>query len=210
VKVGDSRKATLLTLVAIGAIGFMVIQLLPAGTHGGPTALRDSSPKETSVTGVAAPASLVTDPFSNGALARKSAEGSTGVEGSGNSGSDFGSRGPNRGPLAGDLSNKVPPMLPGAFPGSGIQPETGAQPVKNAGSDRQSGQEKSFTVELGAVLKVGERRAFLSLDGEDAKTYREGDSVAEGLVLKSIDGRGIVLVRRAKSFRILVGGLLKL
>lgn len=73
-KIGDQKKATMLGIVAVGAIGFLVIRMLPSG---GPKVLRTASATAAAEQGAVnsavavPPMTLVNDPFSHPDLAEK-------------------------------------------------------------------------------------------------------------------------------------------
>lgn len=173
-KAGNKNQATILAIVAVGAIGFLVVQLIPAkirpmlgqGPATGPIVASTSMPADL-------PLALVGDPFSHPKLAVKVP--------------------PTQGGQAPqpDITGNIPFML-GGFqrPDGQVQP-TGT-PEDIAGKDRQKLQGPQITVL--AVMDAGTPVAMLQVGGKEAKTYRAGDALAKHVRLTFV-GHSFVKVK---------------
>ncbi len=174
-KTGNRNQAIILSIVAVGAIVFLVIQLLPAKirpTLGGLT----SRPVADAPVSTNFALTLVGDPFSHPKLAVK--------------------------PVAAVVSNPVPSDIdksgytPVHWPGlPNVQDttESGSNPADNAGTHRQKPKDPVITVV--AVVHAGSPVAMLEVAGKEAQSFKEGDLLAPHARLISIgDGSVSVLI----------------
>lgn len=206
-KVGDSRHATLLTIVALGAVGFVIIQVLPANSG------KASASGESQVSGAGSldqgqpvSSSLMTDPFSHASLAVDRAKEVADAANAKRLATEREVRAAEGGVAPWDASQ----FMSGPLPGASLRPDATPVPVKNTGPNRQLDQAPEVVIELQAVLEVKDRAAFLAVNGEEARTFRQGQTIAEGIRLKRIFEDGIVVSSGNKSFRIPIGGTQKL
>ncbi len=230
-KVGDRRTATLLGLVAVGAVGFAILQLLPSGADAGKQAASERSATSNAGVRDELPQSLSTDPFWHPSLV-KSAAGSQSAP-------------------AGAVPPSISPFQPEAWgPGipsgsliadrisearalaqnsrieqelalrqmmemesGGLEQGTGgrsgppgAEPAKTAGPNRQLEQAIGVTLQVRATLRANGSTALISVNGADAQTFRAGDAIVPGLRLKTVDDRGVTLSTGKRHVRVEVGG----
>jgi len=207
-KVGDPRKATILMLIAAGAIGFAVIQAIPGS--GGPNALSTGTQPEggSGERGQGLPSALSADPFSHPALSTQVSQADSEAARVAAQAAGGARPMPLGGSLGIGLDGGAPgskPQLPFALP-DGIRLDKAAGPVNSTGPDRQLNLGRSVSIQVQAVLKIGESKAYLSVGGDEPKPFRAGDWVAKGLRLVSVNDDGVVLGRFGKSFRLSVGG----
>jgi hypothetical protein len=158
-KVGDKKQATILMIVAVGAIAFLVIQFIPKGKQALARVIASAVSKEPKL-GVTAPdnslpAQLQSDPFSHPLLATKlevkaTDSGPTGAEPPG----DKMPYEPPRGDIEG-------PQLPAP---TGDMSKFGS--VKNAGINQEVTMGVGQTISLRAVMRVNSQVAILGLAGD--------------------------------------------
>jgi hypothetical protein len=219
VKTGDKRQATILSLVAFGAIGFFVIRMLP---EGGPKSLRsaDSSTQASSSTGsggTTLPLTLINDPFSHPLLAGgkapsgpdKDAPPTTGDKDGKSAG--FKPVEPNipdilKGQIQNHPDNKVT-RLPDA-----ANDKTGS--TKGAGdakdnSDPKKTEEKRAPVSLtlNAVMSAGKSTAFIAIGQEEPRSYEVGQTLPTVPPFKvtAIHGRSVEVTGGGKKTTLVVG-----
>lgn len=195
---GGANKKNLLFMVALGAVGFAVIEFLPAGNRAGqqPSAAQAESSANSAPN--ALPVSLSTDPF-------------TGVSNEADAAKQPESAPPEASPPGGNSG--PPPAMGGTLPSAGpwIPPlgmpgEAHTDPVKNAGENQQSEKKPESTVELQAIVAVTDRTAFLSVDGSDAAPHKKGSKVADGWTVLKIAENEVVFARGKDRARVTVGG----
>jgi len=171
-KTGNKKQVILLSVVAIGAIAFLVYQLLPSKIRpafGQPVARPASEPAVDTDFGLA----LIGDPFSHPKLAVKPVAVS------------------NAAPVEIDKSGYNPFHIPGLLDAT-VAPDLGSNPAENAGAHRQKPQGPQITVV--AVMHAGSPVAMLEVNGKEAKSFNEGDLIAPNARLISI-GESSVSVR---------------
>jgi hypothetical protein len=193
-KVGDKKKATILSIVAVGALAFFIIRMLPepgrkaSAASAGATAPAASAPAPTATT-----VALVNDPFSHADLAEKKPKLLDG-----------------QGPKTDDPSKKlsvpkgddpVPPygrdwidraakgVLSGSLPGVdgkgvGVQAE-GSNDTKAGGDkkDDKAGEKKpelpKITLSLSAVLSAGKSTAFIAVGDGEPSAFEVGQTISD-------------------------------
>lgn len=158
-KTGNKNQATILGIVAVGAIGFLVIQLIPAKIRPmlgqGPAAIPVVAPTSMPVD---LPLALVGDPFSHPKLAVKAPPTQAGQS------------------FQPDITGNIPLMFGGLPTAVGqVQPTGSTEDI--AGKDRLKLQGPQITVL--AVMDAGTPVAMLQVGGKEAKTYRAGDALAK-------------------------------
>ena len=185
-KTGNKSQAVILTVVAIGAIGFLVIQLLPAKLKpivGLSTSAASGS--QTSIVDTNLPLMLVGDPFSHPKLAVKKEAQSPGPK-------------PPREILRGAFPLGLPGLdAPGVEPMSGSgdggsEPDLGSKTEENAGTSQQKQQVPQIS--LVGIEDAGTPVALLQVGNEEERTYRAGEKLAKGVWLTVVD-HGFVEVR---------------
>ena len=182
-KTGNRNQAVILSVVALGAIAFLVIQLLPAKirpTLGGSI----SQPVAGAPVSTDYALTLVGDPFSHPKLAIKPvAISSKSVP------SDI------------DKSGHIP-VQPGA-PDGVVTPVSGSNPADIAGGHRQKPQGPVITVV--AVVHAGTPVAMLEVAGKEARSFKEGDLLAPNARLISIGDNSVIVLVNGEVFDISTG-----
>lgn len=191
-KTGNKKQAIVLSIVALAAIGFLVMQVLPSKVKNSLAAITGRTP-DVVATQVPTnlPLALIGDPFSHPKLAVKppvpvqtgqpALNGRIGVfhppavpDANGDSGSGTGSgAGGNTGGSSGTNSD------------SG----TTSGPAENAGGSQQKQQGPQITVL--AVMQAGTPVAELQVANNDAQMYSEGALLAKGTRLLKISESGV-------------------
>ena len=188
-KMGDKNQAVILSLVAVGAVAFLVFQLMPGKVKSSLMGSSASPSQAPSVATVAELPLMVTgDPFSHPKLAIKPPPKTTAVE-------------PQR-----DISGHLPvnpglgnPAL-GSDSGSDSTSDSGSDsgsssglgPEDSAGKSQQKAKGPQITVM--AVLQAGTPVAMLQVGSNESRTYAEGEMLAAGIRLVKV-GDSYVLVR---------------
>lgn len=195
---GASSKKSLLFIVALGAVGFAVIELMPAGKGTGQQSSTQQASAQSSAAASGLPVSLTTDPF-------------VGVSGEpGKVSEDPGKAAPAQDP-AGVAAQPEPmggsmPMAGPWAPPMNIRGDQPDNPVKNTGSNQQSEKKPDTTVELQAIVAVKDRTAFLSVDGAEATAFREGSKVGADWRVLKITENEVLLASGKERARVTVGG----
>jgi hypothetical protein len=198
-KTGNKKQATILAIVAVGALAFLIVQFLPAKGRGSLIALVTGRTEEPSnaIDSSGLPLVLVRDAFSHPklALAREDAKPAQD------------SAAPSQGQLRGTLgvdgfSPATVDSLPGTIEGSesGIAddsdmdpPPTGRLPEENTRPSQQVNKAAMRKLVLRAVVLAGHSVAFISIDGEPERTFREGEAVVPGIRVMAINRDGVKL-----------------
>jgi hypothetical protein len=177
-KVGDPKTARLLIFVAIGAIGFVVIQVLPSnggGNRAAATATESSEPDQ----GVAGLSEAVAaDSFSSPLLARTAAKTEEQPEAS------------NVRPLNPGITGALPIPMNTSFGGSD---PIKLEPTGSKETGPPAPEKPKRTVLLSGIVSVDSPVAFIALDGKESRGCRVGERLASGIKLLSIDDNTAVL-----------------
>jgi hypothetical protein len=205
-QVGDPKKTAMLAVVAVGALGFCFKQLLGGGGDG-PKALRQANggggtaadsgqtPAPAMTLAMVQLDHLRTDPFSHPKLAPKTAGQTTpgGVTGQGGT--------PLVSPIDPKQGGDPQGQLPWERGSIGIdktKPGSWPDPV-NPGSKPGEVEVKKLTqVTLRAIVKVNERLAYISVDGQEAQAYRPGDSIKDDITVAFVNDDSVI-VKNSKS-----------
>ena len=208
-QIGDKRKATVLVIVAIAALAFLVIRLMPSE----PGKVKVATDRVASAPPVSAnkplPLILITDPFSHPSLARE------GVE-------------PITKPAV-----KQPPTIRGGLPGvvpndastgggsddtdsSAIRPQdpgSGNQPFDlgqgKISSSSKIGQPFGQTLQLTAIMRVDRFQAIIKVN-DKAQVFEVGAQIAKGVSVKAITADDVVLSINGRKKTLKPGGKTKL
>ncbi len=198
---GDPKKVGLLTVVAVGAIGFLGYSLL--GLGGGtfspkaalPAVDNEASREQTSGF------RLASDPFNHPELVRKKQEAQSASKtlAMGNAPQNV---------AAGSFPKPWAPPVP--LPGSlNLDPDKPAEPplkpAEIAGNTRPKIEENRIPVRLSAVVNVERAVAFLSVSGQESRSYSVGDRLAPGWRIVAIDDSGVLIVGKKDVVRLTVG-----
>lgn len=183
-KVGDPKKAAVLGVVALVAVGAAVFQLIPKRQPPVPNQQAQAQqPQE--ARSEPGEQSLLTRPFSHPLLAQR--------EGGPNQGSGQPQAPPSSAPTSSSVN---PPLLPPlTFVAQG-EPEEGRQ--------SEPEPEPVVTVRLQAVLSAEDRVALLEVDGE-VRRVAVGQAIFEGVKVKTIRDDSITLQTPAGEQRLAVG-----
>lgn len=211
-QIGDPKKTAVLAIVAIGAIGFCFKQLTGGGDT--PKALRTDATAAPDASG-ALPAANATlamvsldqlrnDAFSHPKLASKGVANQTGPitpqanNANPNPVPNLGSEGgPNSlpGPLNGPLQKEGDPVWP-----KPVNP--GAPDGKPDGTVKV---EKVTQVTLKAIVKVGQRIAYISVDGQEARGFRSGDLLKDDIQVTVVNDDSVIVKSGTKTVTLKVG-----
>lgn len=181
-KIGDQKQAVILSVVAVGAIGFLVLQL--KGKGGSVAALNGSGAANTtspSHTLADIPTTLYGDPFSNAVLikqdeTKKPPDKATPKSGPPNTKLHVDATDGGYAPEDPDIMGAIGPKLPGATAdGDGKK------------SLRQGPEvPKPPELELEGIVSAGHPQAFIAINGGSPIAFRQGSAIAPGVVLKKI------------------------
>jgi hypothetical protein len=177
-KAGNKKQAAILSVVAVGAIGFLIYQLVPSkvgnlaaaitGSGSNAAAAPSSAPDNLSLLVLGAP-------FSHPKLAAKPVVALAAPQ------------------MPSDINkNGKDPFNPGAPTDANSSTTTPAGPDESAGEGQQ--EKKGPSIRVTAIMIVDQPIAMLSVDGGDAKQYSEGDQLSDRTRLISI-GESSVTVR---------------
>jgi len=174
-KVGDKKQATILFIVAIGAIAFLAIQLVP-GEIKSPLGGLAASANQTGGPALATelPLMVAGDPFSHPKLATKPAPKEQPAE-------------PPR-----DINTGYGPFSPPGLGNPNSEPNSAAGPEESAGNSQQKPQGPQIA--LMAVMQAGTPVAMLQVGSNQPKNYAEGEIVADNVRLIKV-ADSYVLVR---------------
>ena len=235
-KVGDTKKATLLGVVAVGAIAFLVIRMVPSGGSKAMTRVAASSTSDSPAAGAKVavpPMTLVNDPFSHPDLAAKKAKrddemaGDAAKAGAGQApgaGKTDGATasGPDGGHLnpyqlgTGEVSREsgAGSGLPDARPdGSATHPATGSEkglsgpPAPPKPIDRPQ-----VSLMLNGVVSAGNSVAFIAIGKDDPKAYEVGEALPTTPAMRVVEiqeGK-VILKGKGKTVVLQVGHEAKL
>lgn len=198
-KRSDPKQVIVLSVVAVGAVGYLMVSLLGAGRRAGSPSPTSSAQEESREPSHSAPLELLRDPFSHPTLIA--------------SARDVRTQTPPPEPAA------EPATMPGAAPlpiGSGmtfgsvgpvsVRPEPSSDdPAESAGPDRKLEVAKGPRIALSAIVKVDRPMAFLSIEGSESRAFQVGALIAPGVRLVDIQAGLITLRFRGKSTNLKVG-----
>ncbi len=185
-KVGNVGQAAALGVVAVGAIGFLFLQLKGNGGPANPVQQAAiASPTNRAAVASALPTSVYGDPFFNAAYIGPDDKAKTKEEEDKAKEKD---KRPAFRPavLSGELPYSV--VLPN--PGVGLQPDNGDGPVDQPTA---APVHKGPSICLQGTVAAGHPIAFLSLDGKGAQEYAVGQQVTETVTVQQILDGAIVL-----------------
>ena len=195
----DPKQITVLSLVAIGAVGYLGFTLFGGGSKViGQMAASTERQEESGGTPVLS-GELLREPFSHPKLA-----GSLKLQSQLQKKADKESQ-------ATPPKDPAPDALPGALAGAAgyapVQPkvESNEKPAENAGPDRKSIEVKGPHLALTAIVKVERPMAFLSVNGGETRAFREGVLIAPGLRLISITEGSVKLRTPLKTVELRIG-----
>lgn len=215
-RVGDPKQARILSVVAVGAVAFVIIQLLPGGgsTVGKVSQQiqdrlqgRQDENEEASVGTRKYPAMLARNVFDHPYLSKSKPDSndSADVAESGES-VDRGSKPSESRQDRDDASGVLPPALPGLPPFDTVPSDQGKATVatKTAGE-----AVKPTIITIDGVILRPSPTALISIDSQ-SMTPAVGDMVAKGYRLQKITEDGVILSRKGKQKTVPVGGSLTL
>ncbi len=215
-RVGDPKQARILSVVAVGAVAFVIIQLMPGGgsTVGKVSQhiqdrLQGRQDSNEDANGVSRryPAILARNVFDHPYLSKSKPESteSGDVADSGES-VDQGSKASVSRRDGDDASGVLPPALPGLPPFDTVPSEKGkaAVPTEPAGEPV-----KPTVITIDGVILRPSPTALISIDSQ-SMTPTVGDLVAKGYRLQKITEDGVILSRKGKQKTVPVGGSLTL
>jgi hypothetical protein len=185
-KTGNKNQAVILSIVAVGAIGFLAIQLTPAKL--GPAS---ANPGQSSTSAAAIgiptdlPLALAGDPFSHSRLATKRVTTDPGMRPRSEFGLD------------------APPLKPLGPYGENYDTQSNQGTEENAGIDRQKPQGPQISVL--AVMRAGTPVAMLQVGGKEANTYMQGELLSNGVWLVAIGGNYVKVRVNGEVHRIDIG-----
>jgi hypothetical protein len=177
-KVGDPKTARLLVIVAIGAIVFVVIQLLPSKGTARNDSARAAGTAEPALAVEGLPETVANDSFSSPMLARSAAQPEGRQEGEGMR------------PLSPGVTGLLPSPMPNLSGGSK------GGPINLASGDEKPPQEPEKpkrTALLSGVVSVDVAVAFIALDGKESRGCRAGELLGPGIKLLAIKENTAVL-----------------
>lgn len=207
-KVGDTKKAAVLGVVAIGALGYLGKSLLSSGGGSTPAGLATAGASPDPAQPEALPLNVSVDCFSHPALAKLLDEKPSGGEPT----AEGLSGGP---PISGNLPAVPSVWETGMF---GQQRATAVpdpapeapKPPENESSPRQEHQEGLGAILVTAVIVADNPVAFISVGGQESVGFRAGAEVAAGVVIEAIREDHVVLRVKKKSKVVRPGETLKL
>jgi hypothetical protein len=207
-KVGDPKKTAILAVIAVLAIGFCFKQLFGGG--GEPKVLRQAA--GASADG-ATPASgtlvatnldqLRVDPFSHPRLAPKVPTGGAITQ------TPSGGTNPDGLGLKTGLVPDGPGELPRAYsPGLPIDKTPGRNwpdPV-NPGEKPAGVEVKKVTqMTLKAIVKVNQRLAYISIDGQEPRAFRPGDLIKDDIQVAFVNDDSVIIKSSKATVTLRVG-----
>jgi hypothetical protein len=184
-KTGNPKQVVVLSIAALGAVGFVIYQALPKMEAAAPL-----PPQQVASSGGGAlmqaslPQSLIADPFTHPALLKKVAP-----------------------PPQEEKAQTQPPKLPGGFdplkvnlpPGfHGPLPNAAPdkKPSENAGTNQQSQQEvERVTLTLNAIMATDQTVAMITIDGKGMVRCALGDKVGPATVVEVTDTEVVIRYR---------------
>jgi hypothetical protein len=218
-QVGDPKKTAFLAIIAVLAIGFCFKQLTGGGSE--PKVLRQAPGGAADPAGGAQPQAqgtlvamqldeLRVDPFSHPKLAPKTADNQLGAQPTtpnpAQAGGTGGGTGLTGGGDEGTHAFQLPPPF-GNGSGAGIDkttPDVWPKPV-NPGQKPDAPAVKLTQITLKAIVKVGQRQAYLSIDGQDARGFRAGDVIKNDIQVAFVNDDSVIVKTGTKTVTLKVG-----
>jgi hypothetical protein len=197
VKVGDTKKAAVLGVVAVAAVLYLGKSLLNVGGGSNPAANPTANAHADQAPHEALPLEVSVDRFSHPALAKLLDESPRT-----NAGREEGAAAPPT--IPGNLP-AIPSVLEAGMLGPGntvTVPDQVPEPTKpqeSGGPPRQEHQESRGAILLTAVLVADDPVAFISVNGKESVGCRVGAEVTDGVVIEAIREDHIVLRVRKKT-----------
>lgn len=203
-KVGDKRQATALSLVAIGAIGFLIYSIIPQAAK----AVRAAGAKPAVETGEVQVVNLVLnhDPFYHPLLKAHLQAENDSVKADTN-------EEPTPKPLSGRLGEQDLGPLPAASigpyepdasyrPGAKESPSGDhSKPTSSTGPDKA----KPIMLTLQGTMKIDRASAIIALGDGDGKAYSIGDIVLPGVRLVGVGDQLAEISYHGKKIRLTLG-----
>lgn len=191
--VGDPKKTAALGVVAVAAIGFLVLRLMPDAKKPAPSG---QSPTPESVgasptVGESTMVSLIGDPFSHPMLARSAPTAAAGPMAANPTPAPQQLQGSGFGPVGVEA---LPSPNPNGMGSTGANTE----PIPSA-------PPKTAKIAVKGILCASDTVAYLSLDGGPSSAFRVGATVTDGVIVKVITPDTIVLQRGTKTQALKVG-----
>lgn len=199
-KASDPKQVAVLSVVAVGAIGFLGYTLFGGGKPSKPMRLvREAEAETPGGTADKLPAEMVGDPFFHPKLVKLEEEASTKpVEHPAGQTEPSKSASPN--------VPRLPPMQ-GTLPVSpfGVRYTVAPpQPAEDTGTNRKE-ERAGLRIALTAIVKVDQSMALLSLGGKDTQTFRVGQTLGEDIRLVAIGEDSITVATKGGKRRIRIG-----
>jgi hypothetical protein len=197
VKVGDTKKATVLGVVAVAAVLYLGKSLLNVGGGSSPAANPTANAHPDRAPHEALPLEVSVDRFSHPALAKLLDESPRT-----NAGREEGTGAPPS--IPGNLP-VVPGVLESGMLGPGrtvVVPDQAPEPTKPQESGdppRQEHQESRGAILVTAVIVADDPVAFISVNGKESVGCRVGAEVTDGVVIEAIREDHVVLRVKKKS-----------
>lgn len=218
-QVGDPKKTAFLAIVAVLALGFCFKQLTGGG--GGPKMLRQAASGPDPAAGAPAQAQgtvamlqlddLHADPFSHPKLAPKIVDAAqVGAQPTTNPNPGLNPGGGTT--TGGDDGNHAMPLPPPFGPGNGSgvgivkdPPPDWAHSVNPGQKDAGAPQVKLTQITLKAIVKVGERLAYISIDGQDARGFHAGEVLKNDIQVAFVNDDSVIVKTGTKTVTLKVG-----
>lgn len=198
-KSGDPKQVVLLSIVAVGAVGFCGYQIVgskPVALQ----AVQQPEPTHTESSTVSSelyPTTLSGDPFSDPHLVVAAGIKSAPAPKDHKEG---GEEPPTRPP-----SGQLFPMPMGALPGSTAEGGIPSQPEENTGAtNKKNGASPAMKICLEGVVSTEGSFAMLTVNGKDFDTVRAGQ-VLEGIKILSIGSNFVDFAFKNQKFRLYTG-----
>lgn len=196
-KVGDTKKAAVLGVVAVAAVLYLGKSLLNVGGGSNPAANPSANAHADQAPHEALPLEVSVDGFSHPALAKLLDESPRT-----NAGREEGAGAPPT--IPGNLpavpsvweSGRFDPGNTAAVP---IQAPEPNKPQESGDPPRQEHQESRGAILVTAVIVADDPVAFISVNGKESVGCRVGAEVADGVVIEAIHEDHVVLRVKKKS-----------
>lgn len=198
-KVGNKNQVVILSILAIGSIGFLINQLFPGVGSTGlkllSLAKSEKSDASTRTARLSAPLKILGDPFSSSALipTKASKNEAAGVEDTSKHSVSPSKNGVPKIPKFSELSGGVDPVHP-----------DGDSPVLDQKDQIKEGIGKSTRLKLYAVAMADRPVAMLNFNGEDKDSIQLGSRIGEWKVTE-LNGSGMTLASPTKRVHLAIG-----
>jgi hypothetical protein len=177
-KAGDPKTVRLLMIAAVGALGFVVIQLLPSKDIAKLNAAQATDAAVPALVAEGLPGTVTNDSFSSPMLARSMGQTEEQREGEGTQ------------PLFPGMTGLLPSPTPNA-PG-----ETKGGPIELRSDEAKpppAAEKPKRTALLNGVVSVDDAVAFIAIDGKESRECRVGELLGPGVRLLAIKDNTAVL-----------------